>query len=273
MPIRYEKAEKIATIIIDNPPLNVLNPQLHRELYEVLSEFLADDGISVGVFTGAGTRAFSAGDDIKSERISRTQSEIVRRHMSPRTHSEALEYPGWEAEVMQLGLRRLKPMVGAVNGYALGQGMAYLFHLTDIRIASTTASFGLPEIGYGMGGAGGAVRLMRHLPPVTAMWLTLTGERIDAATALSQHLVNEVVEPECLAARAQEVAAKIARHPPLALRTEMEASYCSQDMTREQALAYSTHLYRLQRVALEGEPIQIAPNAGASAPTKDRGSE
>lgn len=265
MPIRYSKADKIATIVIDNPPLNVFNPELHRDLHDILKDFLADDSVSVGILTGAGTRAFSAGDDIKTERTSRTQAEIVRRHMSHRTAGEALEYPGWEAEVMRLGINRFKPIIGAVNGYALGQGLVFLLHLTDIRIASTTASFGLPEIAYGMAGAGGSIRLLSQIPPVAAMWLALTGLRIDAATALGHHLVNEVVEPELLQARAQEIAAKIARHPLLALRTEMEAIYRSQDMTREQAMAFSSNLFRLQRVAFDGLPINSQPDVDQDA--------
>ena len=254
MSLRYDKSDGIATITIDNPPVNVFTPALHRDLYELLSEFITDDEVRVGILTGAGTRAFSAGDDIKTPRPERSQAELVRRHMGQRHRGEALEYPGWEHEVMRLAQHRYKPIIGAVNGPVMGQGMVYLLQLTDLRVASTNARFGLPEIAYGMGGAGGSTRLSRQIPHLAAMWLALTGEPFDAETALRNHLVNEIVAPERLMARAREVAALIARHPPLAVRTEMEASYRAQALTREQTLAYMGNLYRLQRVAFDTRP-------------------
>lgn len=254
MPFRYEKSDKTATITFDNPPVNVLTPELHRDLYHILKDFLSDDAISVGILTGAGQRAFCAGDDVKTIRPKRTQAEVVKRYLSQRSDTESMEYPGWESEILQLAMNRFKPIVAAVNGHCMGQGMLYLLQLTDIRIAASNASFGLPEIAYGMGGAGGLTRLARQIPPVGAMWLALTGERFDAQTALRYHLINEVVQPEELQARAKEVAGLISRHPQLALRTEMETSYRAQDMTREQAVAYSANLYRLQRVAFDGQP-------------------
>lgn len=254
MPFRYEKSDKIATITFDNPPVNVLTPELHRDLFYILKDFLADDAISVGILTGAGQRAFCAGDDVKTIRPKRTQAEVVQRFLGPRSDTESMEYPGWESEILQLAMNRFKPMIGAVNGHCMGQGMIYLMHLTDIRIAATNATFGLPEIAYGMGGAGGLTRLMRQMPPVGAMWLALTGEPFNAEAALRYNLVNEVVAPDALQDRAKEVATLVARHPTLALRTEMETSYRSQDLTREQAVAYSANLYRLSRVAFDGQP-------------------
>lgn len=259
MPIRYDKSDGIATFTLDNPPVNVFTPELHRDFYDLFRAFLTDDSVRVGILTGAGTRAFCAGDDIKSPRTQRTHAELVRRHMKLRHEGEPLEYPGWESEVMRLGSYRFKPIVGAVNGPVMGQGMIYLLHLTDIRVASTNARFGLPEIKYGMGGAGGSTRLARQIPQVAAMWLALTGEPFDAETALRYHLVNEVVPPERLAARALEMAALIARHPPEAVRTEMEACYRAQDLTRDQALAYVGNLYRLQRVAFDTTPPLARP--------------
>lgn len=254
MNLHYDKADGIATITIDNPPVNVFTPELHKQMHDVLKDFMADDTIRVGILTGAGTRVFCGGDDVKSPRPKRTQAELVKRHMGRRHAGEPLEYPGWEHEVMHLAMQRYKPIVGAVNGAAMGQGMLYLLQLTDIRVASSTARFGLPEIAYGMGGAGGSTRLARQIPHVAAMWLALTGEPFDAETALRYHLINEVVPPEQVLSRAKEMAALIARHPPLAVRTEMEASYRASDLTREQALAYVGNLYRLQRVAFDTRP-------------------
>lgn len=246
MPLRYDIADGIGTITIDNPPVNVFTPDLHRDLYLILQDFLGDPGVRVGILTATGSRAFCAGDDIKTPRTRRSIGETVERHLFPKRPQDPCEYPGWEAEVARLCEDRFKPIVGAVNGLALGQGLIYLLRLTDIRIASTTSRFGLPEIAYGMAGASGAMRLGRHIPPVAALWLALTGEPFDAEQALRNHLVNEVVEPEHLMPRAREIAARIAAHPPIAVRVEMEAFYRTQDMTSPQAAAFTGHLYRLQ---------------------------
>ena len=252
MPIEYRKDGKVAHIVLDNPPVNAFTPALHRDLLALLKDFVADSDVHVGIWSARGERAFCAGDDIKTPRPERSVPEMVERELGVRHDGESLEYPGWEGEV--LALTRYKPILAAVNGPCLGQGFIYLMLLTDIRIASTRATFGLPEIAYGMGGAGGIMRLSRLIPPTAAMWLLLTGEPYDARQALRHAIVNEVVEPDALMSRASEVAQRIARHPPLAVRTEMEAYYRGQDMTRGDALAFSQRLYRLQRLAMDPTP-------------------
>ena len=252
MTLHYTKENKIARIVLDNPPVNVFTPALHKEFLEILRDFVADDSVHVGVWSGAGERAFCAGDDIKTERPERTIAEIVQREMSVRGEDDSLEYPGWEVEVQ--GLTRFKPIVGAINGYCLGQGFVYMMLLTDIRIASTTAQFGLPEIKYGMGGAGGVIRLARHIPHTSAMWMLLTGEMFGAEEALRHHVINEIAAPEEIDARAMELAELIASHPPLAVRTEMEAYQRAGDMSRQDALAFASRLYRLQRLAMDQTP-------------------
>ena len=215
-----------------------------------MSDFLEDGDIRAGVLTASGSRAFCAGDDIKTQRPQRSIPEMVERHLARRRRDDACEYPGWEAGVIRLSEERFKPMIGAVNGPVLGQGMIYLLRLTDIRIAAPNATFGLPEIAYGMAGASGSLRLGRHIPPTAALWLALTGEPFNAEEALRNHLVNEIVPAETLIARARAIAAKIASHPPIAVRVEMEAFYRSQDMSAGQATAFTSHLYRLQRTAV-----------------------
>jgi enoyl-CoA hydratase/carnithine racemase len=251
MPIHYEKEASIATITLDNPPVNVFTPALHRDFYEILLDFLIDRNVRVGILTGAGTRAFCAGDDIKTPRPDRSTAEVIIRHLNPKDPTETPEYPGWEAEIRRLSEERFKPIIAAINGPAMGQGLIYLLQLTDLRIATPNARFGLPEIKYGMAGASGVVRLGRHLPPAAALWLSLTGESFSAEEALRQNLINEIVGPERLLTRAREIAAIIAGHPPIAVRVEMEAFYRAQDMTREQAAAFTGHLYRLQRAAMD----------------------
>ncbi|MEM1199135.1 MAG: enoyl-CoA hydratase/isomerase family protein [Pseudomonadota bacterium] len=260
MSLHYTKENQIARIVLDNPPVNVFTPALHKEFLEILRDFIADDSIHVGVWTGAGDRAFCAGDDIKTERPERSVSEMVERELGARHEGESLEYPGWEVEIQ--GLTRFKPIVGAINGYCLGQGFIYMMLLTDIRIASSTAQFGLPEIKHGMGGAGGVIRLSRTIPHTSAMWMLLTGEMFGAEDALRHHVVNEIALPEDLDARAMEVAELIASHPPLAVRTEMEAYQRAGEMSRADALAFASRLYRLQRLAMDQTP-PLADKEGA----------
>ncbi len=252
MPVHYERNGQVATFTFDNGKVNVLTPQMHKELHDHLRRFVADEEVRVGIMTGAGDRAFCAGDDIKTpENKGRTRAQELEAHLFPHRNDDAPPgRPGWETDVMLMP--RYKPIIAAVNGYCLGQGLIYLLLLTDIRIASENAVFGFPEIAYGMGGAGGATRLGRQMPHTAAMWMLLTGETIDAEEALRANLVNRVVPREKLMETAEEVAAKIARHPPVSIRVEMEAYYRGMDMARNDALVYVGHLYRLQRMGYEG---------------------
>ena len=126
--------------------------------------------------------------------------------------------------------------------------MIYLLHLTDMRIAGKTAKFGLPEIAYGMGGAAGMARIYRHLPRVEAMRLCLTGDAIDAEEALRINLVNEVVDDAQVLDRAKALAARVTRHPLMAIRTEMEVFVRCEDLDNDNAYALTDHMFRLQRV-------------------------
>ena len=252
MPLHYEKRGAVAHFSLDNPPVNVFTPAIHKQFYDALSDFCADTNVHVGVWAGVGERSFCAGDDIKSPRPDRSAAQIIERQLGVRHETESLEYPGWESEVLEV--TRYKPIIGAVNGHCLGQGLIYLMLLTDIRIASPNASFGLPEIAYGMGGAGGMLRLARQIAHTAAMWMALTGKPYDAEQALRHNIINEIVPLSELHERAGVIAEMIAAHPPLAVRTEMESYYRAQDMTRSDAQAFTAHLYRLQRLAMDPTP-------------------
>lgn len=252
MPLTYAKDGAVATFTIDNGKVNVLTPEMHRELFAALTDFLADPSLRVGILAGREGASFCAGDDIKTPLPDLTPHEALEAHLFPHMHEAAkgLSRPGWEQDVMRL--RRLKPIVGAVDGYCLGQGLIYLLLLTDLRLATPRAEFGFPEIAYGMGGAGGITQLGRHLPRALAMEMLLLGERITAAKAAEFHMVNRIVEPEALMAEAHAMAARIAAHPPVAVRVEMEAFERGQELTREQAVEYGANLFRLQRIAYAG---------------------
>ncbi len=252
MPINYEKSDGIATITIDNPPVNVFTPELHKELYDVLRDFNADADVRCGILTGAGDRAFSAGDDIKSPRPERTRLETVERHLSPRVDGDCLEYPGWEQEIMTLP--RHKPIIGAVNGVCVGQGFMFMMLLTDIRYSVPDARFGLPEIAYGMGGAGGALGLGKMIPQTAAMELLLLGDKVSAEKAERMFLINGIVDSGNLMSTARAAAERIASHPALGVRVEMEAYQRAQDMSRSDAMALAGHMYRMIRSVQDKEP-------------------
>ena len=249
---KYEKSDGVAVLTLDNPPVNVLTPELHEQLYHILKDFYSDAEVHCGIWTAKGERAYCAGDDIKTERIERSTAEIVDRHLTPRREGDPAEYPGWEAEI--LGLRRTKPMIAAVNGPCVGQGMIYLLLLTDLRIAVPGARFALPEIAYGMPGAGGVTRLGRQIPQSAALWMALTGEAISAEEARRCFLINEVVEPGRLLTRAHEIAARIASLPPRAVRVEMETFYRALDLNRDDAMAFAGHMYQLVRATMDKTP-------------------
>ncbi len=254
MPFEYERKGRIGYFTIRNGSVNPMTPAMHKELYGHMQEFLADDEVRVGIMQGAGDRAFSAGDDIKSE---------YRKFDSPMDELEYYLWPKhrleggtpdtftWSRDV--LALERYKPIIAAVRGYCFGQGMIYLSHLTDIRVCSEDAKFGYPEIAYGMGGAGGSSRLSRFIPHPVAMEMLLTGDPMGAERALSIGLVNAVVPTDKVLDRAEKFAERIARHPLVAIRVEMEASLRAMDMRRMEALEYTKNLYRMQRMAYGGE--------------------
>lgn len=247
MPLIYETDGEVATFTIDNGKVNPLNPEIHKQFYHALQTFQRDRTLKVGILTATGDRAFSAGDDLKTPRKTLEGEDRVMRHYYPHINDDdEPNYPGWEREVLRL--KRFKPIIGAVKGWCLGQGMIYLLHLTDLRIAGRSAKFGLPEIAYGMGGAAGMARIYRHLPRAEAMKLVLTGDAIDADEAYRIHLVNEVVDDAQVLECAKALAARITRHPLMAIRTEMEVFVRCEDLDRDNAYALTDHMFRLQRV-------------------------
>lgn len=247
MPIHLAREGAVATITIENGRLSLLTPPLHKQLHTHLQAFLADPSLRVAILTGAEGQSFCAGDDIRTPRPARSKAEELDAHLFPHAHEgDTPGYPGWEHDILRLP--RLKPIIGAVDHYCLGQGLLYLLELCDLRIAADRAVFGFPEIAYGMGGAGGLTRLARVIPQVDAMWLLLTGEKIDAAEALRIHMVNRVVPAAALRASAMAAARAVAAHPPVAVRVEMEAARRCADLNRDDALHYAENLYRLQRL-------------------------
>jgi len=228
MSVHYTVENGIASFTLDNGRLNLLTMAMHESFHHHYLNFLDDDDARVGVLTGAGEN-FCAGDDLNE-----SDSEIKSRD-KPRFDEMTLLHP------------RSKPIVAAVNGYCFGEGLAYLMNLTDIRIAGDDLVIGAPEIAYGMGGMSGGTHMGSQLPYIHAAWISLTGEKLDAERAIAMNLVNEVVPTGQCLDRALEVAAKIASHPLIAIKTELDCLKRSVDLSRAESLRHTMSQYQIQR--------------------------
>jgi E-phenylitaconyl-CoA hydratase len=213
------------------------------ELHERLAEYDQDDDLRCCIVTGAGTRAFSAGGNLKES------GDNSGRGRTPRSL--------WDAPPLTVvtGLQLWKPIIAAVNGYAVGAGCMFAL-ACDIRIASENAEFGIPEIKLGFPtGLGAAQRLPRLMPFGAALEMLLTGDRITAQQALQWGLVNRVVPSSDLIEAAMHLADRIAANPPLAVRGLKEMAYRSRDMALGDALRMSAlfgYIGRETEDAVEG---------------------
>ena len=195
----------VAEVTLNRPQvMNAIDPETRAELVETWRRIDQDADIRVGLLTGAGDRAFCAGADLK-------------KSATPDGSAAAGELGG-EATYLLQSFPKRKPMVCAVNGIAVGGGLE-LALACDIRIAATSAQFALSEVRIGsIPGAGGTQNLPRVVGSGAAMYMGLTGERVDAAWALRVGLVTEVLAAEDLFARGREIADRIAINAPLAVR-------------------------------------------------------
>ena len=209
---------------------NALDSGLRSALLDALRVAADDPGVRALVLTGAGDKAFVAGADI-GEFEGRTPVDQYRAMKRP-TIFDAIE-------------RLPKPVVAAVNGFCLGGGME-LALACDLRIASTGARFGQPEVMLGIiPGGGGTQRLPRIVGQGAALRLILTGEMIDAAEAHRLRLVEEVTEPGALLARAVEIAELIASRSPVAVAAAKEATRAALSLPLDDGLKLETALFQL----------------------------
>ena len=206
----YEKKDRIAYVTLNRPKaLNVYNVQMRDELYQVLGAIKDDPEVRVGIFKGAGEKAFCAGADL-SEFLT-APSPIVARQVR------------FGRDVWNLFLSIPQPLIAAVHGFILGSGIEMSL-CCDIRIASEDARFGLPEVGLGIiPAAGGTQTLPRIIGRARAMEILLTGRWVNAEEAYRIGLVNRVVTRDKLLETAEEMAKKLASYHPLAVRNAKEA--------------------------------------------------
>jgi len=229
MAVDYKKEGRIAIFTINRPEaFNMVNMRVFRELHKRMVEFRDDPELWVGIITGARTRAFSAGADIKD------MLPFAREHR---------DNPGALPSSIMRGLDMWKPLIAAVNGLALGGGLEIVL-ACDIRIASEKARFGTPEVTLGLiPGWGGTQRLPRMLPWCKAAELLLMGRPIDAQEAYRIGLVNKVVPQEQVMPMAREWAEAICQAGPLAVRAAKEAMIRGSSMPLEDGLKLESSLF------------------------------
>jgi enoyl-CoA hydratase len=209
---------------------NALNGAVRCALLGALDAAARDSTVRVVVLTGAGDKAFVAGADI-AEFEGRTPVDQFRVMKQP-TIFEAVE-------------RLSKPVIAAINGFCLGGGME-LALACDIRIASSTARFGQPEVNLGIiPGGGGTQRLPRVVGLGAACRMILTGDLIDAAEALRLRLVEEVVAADALMDRAVAIAETIAAKSPVAVSAAKEATRAALSLPLEEGLKLERALFQL----------------------------
>jgi enoyl-CoA hydratase/carnithine racemase len=213
--VLYEKRDRIAFVTINRPDArNAVSPGVHQGMIAAWADFAADDDVDVAILTGAGDDAFCAGADLKTyipPFMQNARPDDVRRIVE-------LGLNGFTR-----GMHRIpKPIIGAVNGWALAGGFETAL-ACDIRIASDRAMFGSFEARRGFHhGDGGLVRLVNAGGVGVAMHMLLTAEPIDARQALEWNLVSKVVPHESLMEEAETVARQILRNSQSAVRSAKE---------------------------------------------------
>jgi enoyl-CoA hydratase/carnithine racemase len=238
--IRYEKRDHIAYLTINRPErLNAMHPPATAEMARAWDDFDGDDDAWVAIVTGAGDRAFSAGMDLRWRAEADASGEGMPR-------GSPMAQRGFGGLTNPRHAKIWKPLIAAVNGYAVGGGLE-LAMACDIIVAAEPAQFGLPEPRRGiMAGAGGVHRLPRQMPLKIAMGYLLTGRLMSAAEAHRWGLVNEVVPAAELMAAAERWAREIMECAPLSLRATKQAAMQGLAMPLEEA--YNARYEWVQRM-------------------------
>jgi len=231
-----QTADGIMTITINRPQaLNVLTAATVRELEQALLAAGQEPAVKVLILTGAGEKAFVAGGDLREVLAGITAGATVARD----------QFACRGQRVITLIERLGKPVIAAVNGFALGGGCE-IVQACHLAIASETAKFGQPEINLGFNPCwGGTQRLPRQIGRKHAMALILTGEMITAQEAYRIGLVNSVVPPKDLMTETEKLARLVASKSPTVLQLCLEAVTHGCEMAVGEALAYEASLFAI----------------------------
>jgi crotonobetainyl-CoA hydratase len=245
--IRTQRDGRITIITLNRPEvMNAMHPPASRELLAAIEAFEADEEQWVAIITGAGDRAFCAGTDLKFQAEHGAQALTIPAPSGTSFHARH-------------GLT--KPIIAAVNGYAMGGGFETAL-ACDLIIASETAIFGLPEPRVGLAALGGGLhRLPREIGVKQAMGIILTGRHVTAAEGKTLGFVNEVTAPGELMAAARRWAGMILEMAPLSVRASKQAVYRGLDEpTLETAMVA---VYPGVRAMLDSADLVEGPRAFA----------
>jgi crotonobetainyl-CoA hydratase len=236
---------RLRIVTLNRPEvMNALHSEAHHELEAVWDEFAARDDLWVGIVTGAGERAFSAGNDLKVQAAGK-RGPLARTGFAGLTRRFDLD----------------KPLIAAVNGIAMGGGFEIAL-ACDIIVAAENAVFALPEPRVGLiAGAGGVHRLPRMIPQKQALGMILTGRRVSAAEGMTLGFVNEVVPVGEALAGAMRWAALILECSPMAVRASKQAAYRGLDAA-DLATALET-VYPAQQANMASQDYIEGPRAFA----------
>jgi len=228
--LRIERRDHVATVVLDRPEAgNSLDPDTVTALEEAWRDLAHDDDVWVVVVTGAGDRFFCTGTDLKKT--------------PPPSESYASSLLNGRGIRLGPPSTFLKPTIASINGMAVGGGLEIAL-ACDLRVAATTAQFGLSEVRVGsLAGQGGTQRLPRAIPRAIAMKMLLTGERIGAEEAHRIGLVSDLYDPAELSERTHELAATICRAAPLSVRAAKLAATRGADLPLEAGLALEDQLW------------------------------
>jgi enoyl-CoA hydratase/carnithine racemase len=233
--VLYEKRGRIAVITMNRPErMNAIDPQTSAEMHEAFCDFRDDEALWVAILTGAGERAFSAGNDL----VAMSQMQQQGSNAVSAAYSRA-PFGG-----ITRGFECWKPIIAAINGYCLAGGLEIAMSC-DIRVAADHAQFGLPEVTRAIiPGATGTQRLPRLIPMGLALELILSGGRFDVEWAYRYGLVNHVVPADQVMPKAIEIAEKICENGPLAVRLAKEAAVRGSGMPLEDGLKLENEMSR-----------------------------
>jgi enoyl-CoA hydratase len=230
--IRYQLRPPIAVVTVDRPKvLNALNHLSMTELEQVFLDIQQNPDVRAVLLTGGGEKAFVAGADIGE--------------LAALSACEGEQLAARGQRIFYLIENCGKPVIACINGFALGGGCELALACT-LRIASSSARLGQPEVKLGIiPGYGGTQRLPRLIGKGAALKMILTGEVIGAAEALRLGLVDEVVEPDQLLPRAEQIAQTIAAMAPLAVRDSIRAVNSGYDLPLASGLELEASLFGL----------------------------
>jgi len=233
MGVDFKKEGHVAYVTLNRPEaMNSLDPESIQHLRQIWGEIKNDREIFVSVFTGAGEKSFCTGTDMK--KTPPPTECMVATHL--REGQPIIPY-----------MKMWKPIICAINGYAVGGGLEMAL-ACDLRICSSNAKFGLTEVKVAsLAGLNGTQCLPRAIPQAIAMKMLLTGELIDAQEAHRVGLVSDVVEPAELMNLAAKYAEKIASNAPLSVQAAKEAVTLGMQMPLDSAITFSNLLWGVLR--------------------------